>query len=168
MDLGSITAAVSSLKVAGDIAKGLISLKTASEVQAKAIELNGAIIDAQHQIFAANAAQSALLERVRELEGQLARMQNWDTQKKRYKLAAPFPGCMVYALQKTSSDGEPAHYLCASCYQKGQAAILQGRETNGPGRSTAVYLCFTCKSEAKTEWGNVTPPQFFEDIKQAP
>ena len=40
MDLGSITAAFSSLRVAGDIAKGLINLHETVEIQAKAIELN--------------------------------------------------------------------------------------------------------------------------------
>jgi hypothetical protein len=62
MDFGSITAAVGSLKAAGEIAKGLIGLKSDAEVQAKAIELNQKIIDAQHQIFAANTAQTSLLE----------------------------------------------------------------------------------------------------------
>ena len=37
IDMGSISSAVGSLKVAGDIAKGLISLNTMAEVQAKAI-----------------------------------------------------------------------------------------------------------------------------------
>jgi predicted SprT family Zn-dependent metalloprotease len=163
MDIGSITAAVGSLKAAGDIARGLISLKTMSEVQAKAIELNEKIIDAQHQIFTANVAHSELAERVRELESQLARMNDWEAQKLRYKLAAPFPGCMVYALQKSVSDGQTPHYLCTSCFQKGQPSILQGKEQRGGG--TAYYYCPTCKSDAITSWSNVTPPQYFEDIK---
>jgi hypothetical protein len=52
-----------------------------AEVQSKAIELNQKIIDAQHQIFAANASQTTVVERARELEGQVARMKDWDTQK---------------------------------------------------------------------------------------
>lgn len=88
MDIGSITAAVNSLRVAGDIAKGLINVHTAAEVQSKAIELNQQIIDAQHQIFAANAAQTALLEYIRELEDQVASMKEWEAQKQRYSLAA--------------------------------------------------------------------------------
>jgi len=35
MDMGSISAAVSSLKIAGEIAVGMMNLKTASEVQVK-------------------------------------------------------------------------------------------------------------------------------------
>jgi hypothetical protein len=165
MDFGSITAAVGSLKAAGEIAKGLIGLKSDAEVQAKAIELNQKIIDAQHQIFAANAAQTSLLERIRELEAEITRMNDWATQKLRYKLATPFPGCMVYALQKSVSDGEPAHYLCTSCFQKGQPSILQGKEAGAMRNS--YYYCPVCKSEASSQWRNVSPPEYFEKIKQA-
>lgn len=164
MDMGSIQAAFSSAKVAGDIAKGLISLKTMSEVQAKAVELTEKIIDAQQQILAANMAQATLQERVRELEAELARMNDWNTQKLRYKLATPFPDCMVYALQKSMGEGEPAHYLCASCFQKGQRSILQGKEAGG-GMSRASYLCPTCKSAAMTTFINVSSPKYFEDMK---
>lgn len=170
MDIGSIAAAVNSLKVAGDIAKGLLSLHTAAEVQSKAVELNQQIIEAQHQIFAANAAQTALFERIRDLEGQLARMKDWEAQKQRYVLAAPFAGCMVYALKKDMSNGEPAHYLCVACFQKGERSILQGMEQPGGGRRSAYYLCprRECGSQAVTQWSNVSPPEYFEDIKLKP
>jgi cell division protein FtsB len=164
MDMGSIASAVSSLKAAGEIAKGLISLKTMAEVQSKAIELNQQIIDAQQQIFATNAVQTALVEKIRTLEGQVTRMKDWDAQKQRYKLAAPFPGCMVYALQKSMNTGETAHYLCASCFQKGESSILQGIEDR-TGVRNAAYQCPVCKSLAFTAWANVTAPQYFEDIK---
>ncbi|MDB6157768.1 MAG: hypothetical protein JWO04_1474 [Gammaproteobacteria bacterium] len=169
MDMGSISAAVSSLKVAGDIARGLISLKTMTEVQSKAIELNQQILDAQHQIFAANAAQTTLVERIRELESQVSRMKDWDAQKQRYKLAAPFPGCMVYALLKPMSEGQPPHYLCTSCFQKGEPSILQGREGrhSKDGWAYAMYCCpnSNCRSEAKTGSVSVVAPQYFEDIQ---
>jgi hypothetical protein len=164
MDMGSITAAVGSLKAAGDIAKGLISLKTTAEVQAKSIDLQEKILDAQHQIFAANAAQTSLVERIRELEAEIARMNDWATQKQRYKLATPFAGCMVYALQKSMSDGETPHYLCTACFQKGQPSILQGKEAGAMRNS--YYYCPVCKSEASTQYRNVSPPAYFEDIKR--
>jgi hypothetical protein len=168
IDLQSIGIVVNTLKGAGDIAKGLLSLNTIAEVQSKAIELNQKIIDAQHQMFAANATQTELTQRIRDLEDQLTRLQDWDMQKRRYKMAMPFPGCMVYALQQSMSDGEPAHYLCASCYQRGEKSILQGRlpvqPKAGQGRAFAQYYCGVCKSEATTQWMNIEPPKYFEDI----
>src|SRR5258708_4023297 len=106
MDMGSIAAAANSLKVAGDIAAGLIGLKTMSEVQAKAMELNQKIITAQHDLFAANAALVASSQRIAELEKQIAQMKAWDEQKKRYKLVAPWEGNppLVYALRGSHMD----------------------------------------------------------------
>ena len=165
--LGEIIAATNSLRAAGQIAKGLIDLKSTTEVQAKAIELNGLILDAQGELLAANAAQAALVEEVRELKSEIARMKDLETQKQRYKLAAPFPGCMVYALQKSMSGGETPHYVCASCYQKGKPSILQGKEHGAAfaGIANATYYCPICTAEAATRWSNIQPPQYFEDIK---
>jgi cell division protein FtsB len=165
MDLASIGSAVGTLKTAADIAKVLIGLKPSAEVQAQAIALNTKIIDAQHQIFAAHAAQTELVERVRELESQVTSMKDWDAQKKRYELASPFPGCMVYALKKSMSDGQPPHYICTSCFDKGERSILQGKETR-VGHS--YYLCNSCKSQAETQWNNVIAPKYFEEIAAQP
>jgi hypothetical protein len=161
MDMGSIASAVGSLKTAGEIAKGLINLHTMAEVQAKSFELGQQIIDAQQQIFAAHAAQTTLIDKVRELEGQIARMKNWETQKQRYKLAAPFSGCMVFALQKSMSGGETAHYLCTTCFNKGQPSILQGKEY---ADRSASYYCYICKTDAPTQSGGIPDPEYFEDI----
>lgn len=168
MDLGSITAAFGSIKAAGEVVKGLMGLHTLSEVQAKAIELNEKIISAHQQIFTAQTTQTELIDRVRELEGEITRMKNWDAEKQRYELVAPFPGCMVYALKKSMGGGQPPHYLCTSCFQRGQPSILQGRENRtmkGGGIPYSSYSCPVCNNQAFTQWTNVVAPQYFEDIK---
>lgn len=162
-----IVSAATSLRAAGQIAKALIDLKTMTEVQAKAIELNGLILDAQSDLLTANAAQATLVEENRELKSEIARMKNWEAEKQRYKLIAPFPGCMVYALKKSMSAGETAHYLCAACYKKGQPSILQGREgrvMKGVGKGNAAFVCDVCGSAAEVNGPWVPTPQYFEDI----
>jgi hypothetical protein len=161
MDLGQITAAVSSLKIAGEIAKGLIDLKTGAEVQAKAIELNQKIIDAQHQIFAANATQTTLVERIRELEKEIAAMKAWDAEKQRYQMASPFTGATVFAVKKAMSNGEPAHYLCANCFKAGKPSILQNSQTKD---GWAMLICSGCKSEVRTRWRNLLAAKYAEDV----
>lgn len=160
MDIASIGTAVSSLRAAGDIAKGLISLKTMAEVQAKAIELNEKIIDAQHRIFEANATQTALIDRIRELEGQVAKMKDWDAQKERYQLKTPHPGIAVYALKKAMSNGETAHYLCANCFQNGKRSFLQYGDREG----WVTIVCSACRSEHRTRWRGLGPHKYAEDI----
>jgi hypothetical protein len=169
MDPGTIiTTAVTSVKGLTDIARGLKSLKNLSEVQAVAVDLNEQILNIQQQLLEANIAMSAQADRIRDLEGQLARTTEWNAQKLRYKLATPFPGCMVYALQKSKSEGEAPHYICAACYQRGRLSILQGRPANpGSSKTGAFYFCPDpgCHSEAITRFYNVTAPKYFEDIQ---
>lgn len=162
IDMGSISAAVTSLKAAGDVAKGLIGLHTMAEVQSKAIELNQMIIDAQHQIFAPNAAQTALVERVRELEKEIASMEAWDGQKDRYQMCIPFSGTTVYALKKSMSNGEPPHYICANCYESRKRSILQNSKDK---EGWTLFLCPGCRAEIRTRWRGGVPAAYAEDVK---
>lgn len=163
-DMSTIAAALSSFNALRNIAQAMIDLRDAQAMQAKILEFNGQLIDAQTKIFSVNEERTTLVERVRDLESQIVRMKDWEAQKQRYELAAPFPGCMVFALKRAMSEGQIPHYLCASCYQNGKASILQGREMLGGGGS-AWYHCPICTSQAFTKWSNVEPPQYFEDIK---
>lgn len=157
-----ILAATNSLKVAGQIAIGLMNLKSTTEVQAKAIELNQQILAAQHELFAANASQSALVERIRELERQVMQMKDWEAQKQRYQLKAPFARSLVYALQKAMSNGEPPHYLCTRCYEDGKRSILQ----NALSSQWTVFACSICKTQVHTGWLGQIPAKYAEEIQQ--
>jgi len=163
VDMGSITAAVASLKAAGEIALGLVKLKTVAEVQAKAIELNQKIIEAQHEIFAANAAQTTLIQRVSELERQIASIEGWERQKQRYQMATPFAGMTVYALRATMSEGEPPHYICANCYQNGRRSILQMAKTKD---SWTIFVCPNpaCRAETRTPYRGGVSVKYAEAV----
>lgn len=133
------------------------------EFQKALIGLNGLIATVQQD-------NATLRGQKDEAEAALKRMQDWEVQKQRYQLVAPFPACMVYALKQEASSGEPPHYLCAACFQKGQRSILQGMETttrrkkDTVGQSFSVYACSVCEAEAVTHWKNVVPPQYAEDV----
>ncbi len=60
--MGSIQAAIGSLKAAGDIAKGFMQLKTTAEIQSKVIELQSVNLAAQSSALAAQSDQFSLLE----------------------------------------------------------------------------------------------------------
>jgi rubrerythrin len=162
MDMGTIAAAASSLKVAGNIAAGLISLKTMADVQSKAIELNQKIIAAQHDIFAANAAQSAFVQRVSDLEKQIAQMKAREEQKKRYKLTNPWEGnpALVYALRASHKDSEAAHWVCTKCYDDGRRSILQPQKDK---TGFILLYCPTCKAEIHTGWRGIGAAKYAAD-----
>lgn len=145
VDIASITAAVTGLKTAADIAKSMIGLKTESEIRAKVIELQSVILAAQSSALAANSDQFALLERARELEGELASVKAWESEKQRYKLRDFGGGTFAYVLDPERSEGEPPHRLCAACFHKEEKSILQFQYESGTSQDK--YLCTACKAE---------------------
>jgi hypothetical protein len=86
VDISLIQGAISSLKLAGDIAKGFLELKSISDVQGKVIELQSVILEAHSSTLAAYSAQSAMVEEIRALKEEIAKIKNWNTEKQRYKL----------------------------------------------------------------------------------
>lgn len=158
---GELVAAVNSLKALSDIGKGLMSLHTMAEVQGKAIELNQIIFDAQQALFSAQAAQSALVNEVRDLKGQIAAMENWNAEKERYQMVSPFKGGMAYAVKKAMSNGEPPHYLCANCFQDRKRSILQ----NAPNKDGwTSFVCFSCKTSFSTGWRGPADAKYAEEV----
>ena len=121
-----------------DIAKGLKDLNDATARNAVAIEL-------QEKILAAQAQQATLIEQVSTLEEEVTRLKAWDADKQRYELKEFAPGQFAYALKPEASGGEPAHQLCANCYNRGEKAILQS-EMRNPGRHKVTF-CQNCGTD---------------------
>jgi hypothetical protein len=101
-----------------DIAKGL---KDINDVATR----NAAVIELQEKIFSAQAAQSALIEKVRESEAEVARLKAWDTEKQRYELKRWGDAAFAYVLKAMEARCEPVHAICTSCYERGAKSILQ-------------------------------------------
>lgn len=158
MDIALIQGTISGLKVAHDIAKGLLELKSFSEIQGKVIELQSAILSAQSSALSAQAQQSAMIEQVSTLKKEIADVKAWEEQKQRYKLTSPWDGAVVYALKEQCSNSEPPHYICTKCYEDGRKSIL-----NSTKKSSSLYLilvCPACKSEVRTPSASAIKPKY--------
>ena len=143
MDISLIQSTISGLKLAGDIAKSFLELKSVSEVQGKVVELQSAILSAQSSALSANAAQATMIEEIRTLKEEIARIKAWESEKKRYQLISPWNGTVVYALKKSMSNAEPPHWICTNCYENGRKRILnQHRKHN----SFIEFICPVCKA----------------------
>tara|TARA_R110002110_G_scaffold401458_1_gene618315 strand:+ start:278 stop:748 length:471 start_codon:yes stop_codon:yes gene_type:complete len=105
-----------------DTAKGIKDINDATIRNTVAIEL-------QEKILAAQAQQTALIERISELERQVAEFETWDAEKPRYTLRELPPGVFVYALEEAGANGEPPHNICQPCYQRDKKSILNKSET---------------------------------------
>lgn len=115
---------------------------------------NGAVIELQEKILAARELQTALLEQVGELEKEVARLKDWEADKKRYQLADIGNGVVGLALKPAMNNGEPIHYLCADCAAKGQKSYLQPHMR---GSYYEQYKCNGCGFEIGIDKG--APPQ---------
>jgi hypothetical protein len=141
---------MSALKTLKDLAESMISARDAKAFEAKKSEFQARIIDAQASVFEANEERSALIARVAQLEKQIAEMETWDAEKQRYELkrVSSF-GTLAYALKEGMTGAEPAHLICATCYQRGKKSLLQGTPKLETGRR--MYLCPECNTTIAME-----------------
>jgi hypothetical protein len=143
--LAEIGSALGSLKTASDIVKTFAGLRTDTERNAKLVELQGQIIAAQTGAIAANAAQMALVDQVRNLEKQVSGMETWQSEKQRYELKkVSFMGSTAYVVKPDMRGSEPPHCICGACYDKGKKGRLQPSPV-GPIRERP-WFCSECKS----------------------
>lgn len=144
-----ITAGVSAIKSAFDIAKGLQGLQDAAA-------RDRSLIDLQKELLAAQQAQSDLIDRVRELERELTMLKNWEADKARYQLAEVAPGLVALAIREAQRNGEPFHRICATCCASGKKSYLQ-QVIRGPHYD--MFRCHTCGEELEVNKGD--PPQHY-------
>lgn len=122
-----------------------------------------AVIDLQREILTAQAQQSALIDKVSDLEKEVARLKAWGADKERYKLTEIGPGVLAYSIKEGMEAGEAVHQLCTSCYQSGLKSILVTATWN-PGRAR-VIICHDCGWYAYLN-GHADPHH--KDLRPAP
>lgn len=147
VDLLAIKGAIDGLNSARNVAKAAIGLRDAALLQDKVIELNDMILTAQSSALDAQADQLAMAKRIDDLERHIAQVKAWETEKKRYQLTDFGGGTFAYLLKPEMSGGEPAHRICATCYQQGQKSILQFQSKNGYGQDR--YHCPACDKDCE-------------------
>jgi primase-polymerase (primpol)-like protein len=144
VDMMAIQGAITGLKTATDIAKGLLHLQSLAEVQTKVIDLQSAILAAQSSALTAQSDQFAMIQRVRDLEEEIARVKAWEEEKQRYQLITPWPGCHVYALKESSKGTEPPHWICTQCYENGMKSLLHDTQ-HWDRQIKQIIQCHRCK-----------------------
>ena len=150
-----------SLATAAKLLKSLKDLVSAPDAKAQVSELYDVIISSQASALQMLANERSMLEEIGELKAQLSRVQAWETEKQRYRLATPISGVTCYALQKSMSNGEPPHYICGNCYQNGKRSML-AYSTSANG--FIAIVCAACKFSSQTRYRCLSPAKYAEDI----
>ena len=149
--MSEIAGAFTALKAAKDIAESMKDLRDTALIQGKVAELQSKILDAQSAAFAANEERSTLINRVGELEKEVADTKAWVAEKEKYTLTDLLPNSSrmttiyAYVEKDKASTPETTHKLCANCFDSGKKSILQG-ESRTPGMHR-VLVCHHCGSD---------------------
>lgn len=143
-----IVSAVQSAKALGELVKAAHGLSNYTEFVSAVSEVSAKLMEATAVALTSQEKQSALANRVAELENQLREIENWESHIKRYKLYEFPTKALAYALQPSVEQNEPMHYLCTTCVGKRQSTILQ------PGGR--LLHCSVCKTDIETQ--DFVPP----------
>lgn len=138
---------LSAFKAMFDAAKGLKDINDATI-------RNGAVVELQEKILAAQAQQAALVERVSDLEKEVAAYKDWDREKERYQLTDFGCSTFAYSLKPDMANGEPPHRICAQCYQHGHKGFLQ---SHGMFSSREKVECQGCGKTVMLGCGGARP-----------
>jgi hypothetical protein len=131
--------------------KVMVGIRDTSVMQGKIIELQGVILSAQSAALSAQSDQLSLLERVRELEKEVAQAKEWNSEKEKYKLVQVGSGSFAYMMKEPECGAGPHHMLCANCFEHGRKSILQLREIKALDKEE-IHYCPACKAEFLMMW----------------
>jgi hypothetical protein len=152
--LHELLGAAQSVQALTTLLKSANGLANYNEIVAAVSQVNAKLMQANTVALAAQEKQAVLSAKMAELEKELVRFKNWESEAERYRLHALAPGIFAYALKPGMENGEPPHYLCANCMSKHQKALLQVSAESEFGRN---YICHNCSSTLSIDFGNRAP-----------
>lgn len=151
----SIQGAYSAIKGGLDIAQGFQAFKTEAAVNQAIIDIQRSLLEAQRALNEAEARHAADLSRVTKLEEEIVRLKDWTAERKRYHLVDVDRGAFAYMPKPGMEEGQPAHWLCAKCFEHADKSLMQFKgEAKAPGGNSpeALYGCDECNGSFKTNW----------------
>jgi rubrerythrin len=135
--VGELFAGLSALKAALDMSQTLSNIHDVTT-------RDRAIIELQKEILSAQAAQIGLIERVGELEKEVANFETRAAEKQRYELKDLEWGAFAHMLKPAERGISPPHWVCTNCYEHRHIATLQHPMVQGRAQ---VWKCPSCNSE---------------------
>jgi hypothetical protein len=145
--VGEIFAGIGAFKAMFDTAKAMIDINDTARRNSASIEL-------QAQILAAQQAQFTLIERVRDLEKEVAHFEAWETEKQRYQLNNLDAGAMAYVYKSDANGTKAPHWACTNCFHQAKVSILQPLVTSVSmaGRHGRIWNCPLCSTKIDVPW----------------
>ncbi|MBI3246581.1 MAG: hypothetical protein HYZ50_08755 [Deltaproteobacteria bacterium] len=146
-----VTALVSATKIAYDIAKGMAALKSEVERNEAISKILQVLISVQKEALAMQSEHALLAAKVRKLEQENLRLQDWSAEKTRYVRQRISGGAFVYTEQNPVDTPEETYKLCCSCFENTIKSPLQAKRV----RHAIHFVCpHGCPDLEIREWNN--------------
>jgi len=139
VEISVINTAYNSLRFVRDSLSLALNAKVDEEARSKIYEAMERVTSLQDGLFNTQQELLSLQAENEALKKQIAAANTWKERASLYKLVKTSGGALVYEFQ-----GQPAHYVCPSCYEVYRIAILQ--DTAARER---LWECVTCKTSFK-------------------
>ncbi len=137
-------AAISGIKVAMDMAKGIATLKSEAEINQAIIDIQRALLDAQSAALDDKQTIARLADELSAVKREMQGFQKWENEKARYVLTKSKMGAFTYDLRPESANGEVFHRLCVKCFESGSKSFLHTTANHGGGE---IVECKSCKAQ---------------------
>lgn len=147
-EIKTIATTLTSLQAAGNIVNSFLGVRGAIDEQGKIFELQRVILDARQSALETQVTQTALLQRIADLEAKIASFDSWARESENYTLTNVGTNSIqafAYAYTPKTESTKPFHLLCARCYQHRIASVLQAAHETQTARR--VHFCPECKTE---------------------
>jgi hypothetical protein len=155
-DISAIAGLTASLRAAVEIMKAMNDISDANLIPAKIFELTREIMSAQACALAVQSEQFDLLQSKRDLEEEIVRLKAWRTEKYRYELKNVGPGAVAYVVKSNMQGSEPAHWICANCFQSGKKRFLNESHSD---LNFVYHKCQECAGKIRIRKTSSQPEQ---------
>jgi hypothetical protein len=151
--LAEIAAGFEAIKAGASLIQTLSAASTEAKINEIKIGLQDSLLKAQAALSAAQTAQIAAADRVRDLEQKIVKLKDWASEKQRYELKGIDFSAFAYIPKPGMENGEAPHWLCTNCFEEGHRSVLQAQKNfTGPGAAKTLWKCNRCKGELAVDW----------------
>jgi hypothetical protein len=155
-DISAIAGLTTSLRAAVEIMKAMNDISDANLMPAKIFELPREIMSAQACALAVQSEQFDLLQSKRDLEGAIVRLKAWRAEKYHCELKNFGPGAVAYVVKANMQGSEPAHWICANCFQSGKKRFLNESHSD---LNFVYHKCQECAGKIRIRKTSSQPEQ---------
>lgn len=136
-----LTGAVESAKTMKDIGQSLLTIRDESVIRERVYDLNNNLLELQQKLLEAQVSQMGLIQRIQELEAEVANANQSQQLMAQYTLRTFPTGASAYVLN-TEAATEPSRYFCSNCLEtKSVPVTLQGAR---------LKACPSCQNRIST------------------